>query len=95
MKTLLIDKHGAIGWHLVEFKPVEKDWLSWRTHDKKLKLIHETCYFKIAMNKNEDLPYVENEGKCTLCGADAPRSIQQLVTFDTAVKDYDGSSKEI
>jgi len=87
MKVLFVGKKG-LGEFFVEFKHLSDDWLTWQASSTKdMKLIHEKCYFKIAVGWADDLPFIKEDG-CTLCGEEAPRNIQALIGLANGLKDY-------
>jgi len=93
MKALIIDKKGTIGAFLVDFKPIANDWLSWQTHDRKIKLIHERCYHRLAI-EHSDVSYLNSPGVCCFCGVEAPELVQQFVLLAGAVRGYNEGKTE-
>ena len=95
MRVLFVDKHGGLGdgYHTVEFTPVADDWLSWKTFNKELKIIHERCYHRLAMEHPGKLTHIDAQGVCALCGVEAPDGVQQFILLANAVRGYDAGKE--
>jgi len=87
MKALFVNKKG-LGEFFIDFKPIDEDWFTWKASiTGYMKLIHEKCYFKIAMGINDDLPFLSGDG-CTFCGDPAPESVYKFISLANKLKDY-------
>jgi len=87
MKVLFVGKKG-LGDFFVEFKPIAEDWLTWKGGiTGEMKLIHEKCYYKLAMKKDIDLKYILGTG-CTFCGEEAPENVKNFISLANGLKDY-------
>lgn len=96
MKALMQAKAGlgTLGYYYVEFKPIHDDWLSWKTAEGELKLIHEKCYYAIAINHKAGLGALGGEGICARCGVEAPSTVQQFVLLANGVRGYENTTNK-
>lgn len=89
MRVLMSTK-GGLGQYYIEFKPIADDWLSWKTAEGELKIIHEKCWHVIAIDHNKkELGYLAGEGICARCGREAPSTVRQFILLANGVRDYE------
>jgi len=93
MKALMYIKTNvsSTAGYLVEFKPIDNEWLAWKSQNGDFKLLHEKCYHKIILErkllKSTEIFDIESiEGICTLCKIKAPSHVKQFIYLVNATK---------
>ena len=89
------------GAHMVELTPIHNDWLSWKTQDGSLKIIHEKCYFRLVLPRaripgTEGLSHMKSEKVvCAYCGRGAPSSVEQFILLANTIQKYEDVNERL